>query len=373
MKPTGIRIALPVFLLVLLTSAKEKHSMDDLPLNMIQVIGSHNSYKQAIDPPLFNMIRFMDQSIANSLDYNHLTLSEQLSLGLCNLEIDLYADKEGGKYAHPKGLKWEGKAARHFPYDPRGEMNAPGFKIMHIQDIDFRSNCPTLTACLRELRAWSDAHRGHAPVFITVNAKDDRIPGLTRPEKFTADVFDRLDHALLEGLGADKLLTPDDVRGSAPTLERAVLNGRWPTVTAARGKFIFILDEKGKKQTAYIAGHPSLHNRVLFANAPPGTPEAAFLIINDPVRNLDKIRELVRLGYMVRTRADEGTAEARRNDLHRFRAACASGAQIISTDYYRVSTLFPSDYVIRFDQGEYLRENPLMGEVGGLEELFAKQ
>ncbi|WP_246073762.1 phosphatidylinositol-specific phospholipase C1-like protein [Dinghuibacter silviterrae] len=343
--------------------------MDDLPLNMIQVIGSHNSYKQAIDPPLFNMIRYMGQSIANSLDYTHISLSDQLSMGLCNLEIDLYADTQGGKYAHPKGLSWEGRASRDFPYDPAGEMKAPGFKIMHIQDIDFRSSCPTLTACLNELRAWSDAHKGHPPVFITVNAKDDRIPGLTKPEKFTAGVFDQLDKALVEGLGADKLLTPDDVRGSEPTLERAVLDGHWPTMSNAKGKFIFILDEKGKKRAAYMAGHPSLQHRVLFADAPSGTPEAAFLIINDPIKNLDKIREYVRRGYIVRTRADEGTTEARRNDLNRFRAACASGAQIISTDYYRESTLFSSPYVIRFGEGGYLRENPLMGD----ERVLARQ
>lgn len=347
--------------------------MDDLPLNMIQVIGSHNSYKEAIDPPLFNMIRFMDQSIANSLDYAHLTLSEQLSMGLCNLEIDVYADEHGGKYAHPKGLSWEGKAARDFPYDPKGEMMQPGFKIMHIQDIDFRSSCLTLAGALRELKAWSDAHKGHPPVFITVNAKDDRIPGLTRPEKFTGDVFDRLDKALVQGLGPDKLLTPDDVRGSSPTLERAVLDGHWPTVTAARGKFVFILDEKGRKRDAYVAGHPSLRGRVFFVDAPAGSPEAAFMIVNDPVKNQALIRNYVRQGYIVRTRADEGTAEARRNDMNRFHAACSSGAQIISTDYYRASTLFRSDYVIRFAAGEYLRQNPMLDDREGLGKVFAKQ
>ncbi|HTJ13249.1 MAG TPA: phosphatidylinositol-specific phospholipase C1-like protein [Dinghuibacter sp.] len=347
--------------------------MDDLPLNMIQVIGSHNSYKEAIDPPLFNIIRFMDQSIANSLDYTHLTLSEQLSMGLCNLEIDVYADEHGGKYAHPKGLSWEGKAAHDFPYDPKGEMIQPGFKIMHIQDVDFRSSCLTLTGALRELKAWSDAHKGHPPVFITVNAKDDRIPGLTRPEKFTGDVFDRLDKALIEGLGADKLLTPDEVRGSAPTLERAVLDGRWPSVTASRGKFVFILDEKGRKRDAYIAGHPSLRNRVFFVNALPGTPEAAFMIINDPIKYQGRIRDLVRQGYIVRTRADEGTTEARRNDMNRFHAACSSGAQIISTDYYRASTLFRSDYVIRFAGGEYWRANPMVDDAGAMGKVFAKQ
>jgi hypothetical protein len=360
MKPFGIRLTLPVLLLVLLSSAKGTHSMDDLPINKIQIIGSHNSYKQAIDPTLFGKIRYVDDALARSLDYSHIGLSDQLSLGLHNLEIDLYADVKGGKYAHPGGLKWIGKSARKLPYDPLNEMNEPGFKIFHVQDIDFRSNCLTLTRCLRELKDWSDEHKDHYPVFITINAKDDIIPlpGFTLPEKFRSPVFDRLDKAIVGTLGADKIITPDDVRGGYPTLESAVLAGHWPTMAEARGKFIFILDEIGKKRSTYISGHPSLHNRVIFVNADPGTPEAAFLIINDPLKDSGKIRDMVRKGYMVRTRADADTEEARRNDLRRFNAACASGAQIITTDYYRKSTHFSSDYVVSFDKGEYMRENP---------------
>jgi hypothetical protein len=334
--------------------------MDDLPINKIQIIGSHNSYKQAIDPGLFNKIRYLDDALARSLDYSHAGLTDQLSMGLHNLEIDLYADAKGGRYAHPSGLKWTGKGSRALPYDPKDEMEEPGFKIFHVQDIDFRSNCPTLKRCLRELKDWSDAHRDHYPVFITVNAKDDiiPIPGFTVPEKFRSPVFDRLDKAILEYLGADKLITPDDVRGGYPTLENAVLAGHWPTMSEARGKFIFILDEAGKKRNAYISGHPSLHKRVLFVDSEPGMPEAAFMIINDPLKDSLKIRDLVRRGYMVRTRADADTEEARRNDLRRFNAACASGAQMITTDYYRKSTHFPSDYVVSFDKGEYMRANP---------------
>ncbi|MBT1687784.1 Ca2+-dependent phosphoinositide-specific phospholipase C [Dawidia soli] len=40
-------------------------------------------------------------------------------------------------------------------------------------------------------------------------------------------------------------------------------------------------------------------------------------------------------------------------------AALQSGAQIITTDYYRKSTHFSSDYVISFDGGGFARENPL--------------
>ena len=327
-------------------------------LNHIQVIGSHNSYKQAIDPALLQMLQQTSEELANGIDYSHISIIDQLDMGLSNLEIDIYADAEGGKYAHPKGLDWVKNQAA---YDPERQMMEPGFKILHIQEIDFRSHYLTLKSCLRDLRKWSEQHPDHNPVFITMNAKDGEIkrPGFTVPEKFTAEVFNELDRVVLGEMGEENLITPDQVRGSYGTLEEAVLKQNWPKLWEARGKFIFILDETDEKRTAYILGHPSLKNRVLFANAEPGTPEAAVLIMNDPVKDQAKIQELVSKGYIVRTRADANTAQARNNDKSQFEAACESGAQIISTDYYRKSTHFASDYQVSFDGNLYFRLNPL--------------
>ncbi len=334
---------------------------DNLKLNQIQVIGSHNSYKQPIDPPLYLMLKKADSSLVKAIDYSHLSLSEQLTRGLLNLEIDVYADAKGGKYAKPKGLEWQG-TAQVKPFDLEGVMQVPGFKVLHIQDIDFRSNCLTFTNCLQELKSWSNSHPKHLPVFITINAKDETIdkPGFTVPEKFTSEVLDQLDKTILENLGANRLLTPDEVRGKFETLEAAVLEGNWPTVGAAKGKFIFILDEIGPKRSAYIQGHSSLKGRILFANAEPGTPEAAFLILNDPVKDLEKITDLVKKGYLIRTRADSNTKEARLNDRSTFEAACRSGAQIITTDYYLPSKHFKSDYKISFAEDTYIRANPVL-------------
>lgn len=334
-----------------------KAQIDNLPINRIQVIGSHNSYKQAIDPALFAMLSKADSASLSRIDYSHISISDQLNLGLLNLEIDVYADANGGKYAHPKGLDWV-KAQQPFP-DPEGVMNEPGFKVLHIQDIDFRSNCLTFKQCLSELKSWSSEHKDHYPVFVTINAKDDDInrPGFTIPEKFTSGVFDNLDKEIEQILGKDYLITPDDVRGKYSSLEEAVLKGNWPALKNAKGKFIFILDETGNKIDSYITGHPSLKGRLLFANAPPGTPEAAILIRNNP--KTDSIATLVKKGYIVRTRADADTREARLNDYTAFEAACQSGAQIITTDYYRKSTHFTSDYIIRFKNGAFYRMNPL--------------
>jgi hypothetical protein len=349
----SLLVVLPAFISV---------DLDRLPINKIQVIGSHNSYKQAIDPALLRTLKQADSSMVKSIDYSHIGLSDQLSMGLQNLEIDIYADVNGGKYAHPKGLDWAGKDAQTTPYDPQGVMKEPGFKVFHIQEIDFRSNCLTFKNCLQELKSWSDAHKGHYPIFITMNAKDEPInrPGFAVPEKFTAEVYDQLDKVIVETLGKQYLITPDDVRGSAETLENAVLAGKWPTVAAAKGKFMFVLDETGAKRATYIEGHPSLKGRVLFTNSEPGTPEAAFLIRNNPINELAAIQDLVKKGYLVRTRADADTKQARQNDKQMFEAACKSGAQIITTDYYIKSKHFNSEYVISFEDGKYIKRNPLL-------------
>ena len=332
---------------------------DDLPINKLQVIGSHNSYKKAIDPALFKLFQQKDSVSASKIDYEHIPLAAQLDMGLCNLEIDVYADEKGGKYAHPKGLEW---AKGQAPYDPQGIMNEPGFKVLHIPDLDFRSDGLTLKNELASLREWSDKHPDHYPVFITLEPKDDvsKNPELTVPEKFTASIFEELDRALEEGLGKDHLITPDMVRGNYNTLEEAVLHDNWPTLKAARGKFLFVLDNREEKRDLYMAGHPSLKGRVLFINAEPGTPEAAMMIRNNPKD--PEIKDLVAKGYIVRTRADADTKEARQNDRTEFIAACNSGAQIITTDYYLKSTHFKSDYVVSFEGGsKYIRLNPVSG------------
>ncbi|MEO6915884.1 MAG: phosphatidylinositol-specific phospholipase C1-like protein [Chitinophagaceae bacterium] len=330
---------------------------DNLSINHLQVIGSHNSYKQAIDPVLFSVLSKADSASMSKIDYDHINLSEQLNLGLLNLEIDVYADEKGGRYAHPKGLDLV-KGQKPYP-DSAGVMNEPGFKVFHIADIDFRSSCRTFKQCLEELKKWSLAHKDHYPVFITMNAKDDAInrPGFTKPEKFTPAVYDELDKEIVKYLGRENVITPDDVRGTYSTLEDAILKGKWPTLKTAKGKFIFILDETGAKIDMYVKEHPSLKGRILFANAEPGTPEAAILIRNNPKG--DNITALVKKGYIVRTRADADTREARQNDYSSFEAACKSGAQIITTDYYRKSTHFPSDYIISFKNGKYSRINPV--------------
>jgi hypothetical protein len=239
------------------------------------------------------------------------------------------------------------------PYDPDGLMEKPGFKVIHVPDIDFRANVYNFQQELAVLKKWSDAHPRHLPISITMNGKDDGIkqPGYVQPLPFDTRAYDAWDEEIVKGLGRSKLITPDDVRGSHPTLEAAVLAQDWPTINQSRGKFLFVLDEHGKKMERYFEGHPSLKGRIMFVNQDEGKPEAGIRILNEPRQDWSYIQYLVRSGYIVRTRADADTIEARKGDYSRWKAALISGAQIISTDYYDPDPAFHTGYHVAMPGG----------------------
>jgi predicted alpha-1,2-mannosidase len=303
-------------------------------LNQIQVIGTHNSYHAGISPNESKVWQKQFPKEYAGLEYRHPPLAQQLDSGVRQIELDVFADSKGGRYAHPSGPKMAADAGLPAdpPFDPQGVMLKPGFKVIHVQDVDYRSTCQPFVECLREVRQWSLAHPRHIPIFIVIETKQDVPKGskLTEPERFTAATFDALDAEIRSVFAADEMVTPDDVRGSAESLEQAVLAGNWPSLDSARGKVMFLMDQHDVTPV-YLQGHPSLRGRVLFTNSSPGDADAAFIERNDGPAG--EIAELVRMGYLVRTRTDADTKEARANDTKRRDTAIASGAQLLSTDY----------------------------------------
>jgi hypothetical protein len=92
-----------------------------------------------------------------------------------------------------------------------------------------------------------------------------------------------------------------------------------------RGRILFGLDNEGSERTDYVAGHSSLAGRAMFVSARPGSPEAAFIKLNDPIGDHELIREVVAAGFIVRTRADGDTVQARSGDTTQREAALSSG------------------------------------------------
>jgi hypothetical protein len=72
-------------------------------------------------------------------------------------------------------------------------MSKPGFKVMHVQDLDYRSTCQPFIACLQIVRTWSKAHPRHVPIYILLDTKQIDLLSQyhTLPtEKFTSSTYD---------------------------------------------------------------------------------------------------------------------------------------------------------------------------------------
>jgi len=299
----------------------------------LRLLGTHNSYHVAPDPFTLGLMAAVVPAEARANDVTQRPLAEQLDRGLRHVELDCYLDPQGGLFAEPFALTFAARTGAAAPaLDHAAELAAPGIKVLHSPGFDFRTTVPSLAAALGQLRAWSDAHPGHVPLFVLVECKEDSFAP-TRPVPWDEAGFAELEQTILGVFARERILTPDDVRGTSATVREAVVTRGWPSIDAARGKVCFLLDNEGALRDRYLAPAPGLAGRLLFASVPRDHAAAAFMKRNDPVAGHDEIRALVAAGFMVRTRADAGTVEARANDGSRRDKALASGAQLVSTDF----------------------------------------
>jgi hypothetical protein len=339
---------------------------DEPRLNQIQVIGTHNSYHIVPAPAVLELVATSSRRQAEGLDYSHRPFAEQFSdLGIRQIELDVFADPKGGLFAEPtlrKMVKARGKDPGPDP-NADGQLRKPGLKVLHVQDVDFRTHGATFVDALKQVRAWSKAHPGHVPILIMVELKDGGIFGLpTQPVKFGRAELDGVDAEILSVFDRSEILTPDRVRGSSATLPEAIHSRGWPELESVRGLVLFALDNEGAIRDRYVEGHPALKDRLLFVTTDgPTAPEAAWFKVNDPVKEFDRIQRLVREGFLVRTRADADTRQSRANDVTQRDKAMASGAQFLSTDYPEANHRF-SDYRVGFPGGIVARVNPVSGD-----------
>lgn len=388
----GVFMAGPVFGQSADNTASGSRKLDDLKINQVQVLGTHNSYAMPVDKslmrvadPIFDqmMKSYFDKmpleqlaafkefhpnsmKMSEGLNYNHPPFDVQLDAGIRNLEIDVYYDPTGNRFNDPAGYRMlrEKGFSKTAPFSTK-DLDKPGLKVLHIADFDFRTHYTTFRDALAALKEWSDQHPDHFPISIQVEAKDSSIPVFPHAAEvlpFDKAAFDELDSTVLAILGRDKLIVPDDVRGNFSTLNEAVLANNWPTVKASRGKFLFLLLPATaglSENNAYLEGHLGLKKRVMFIQSKPGEAHATFLLMDNALTRKKDIQQLVKQGYMIRTRADIETYEAKVNDQGRARAAFESGAQIISTDFFRPGNGYGTPYFVKLPLPGEANRNPV--------------
>jgi hypothetical protein len=283
------------------------------------------------------------------------------------LELDIYEDPQGGRFYNRGGLV--------LVDEPRAsgepELNEPGFKVLHIPDFDYNTHYLTFKSALTAIKSWSESNPNHVPIIIQIESKTEMVGDqldfdfLQTSLPYNAQSADALDAEIkaVYGDNLDGVFTPDDLRGNFPTLREAVLAGNWPMLKDARGKVLFVME--GDLVTFYKQNHPSLIGRASFVFAQPQDDEAAFLLLNNPITRFADIQQAVMNGFMVRTRADGDTQEARTGDYSQMLAAFESGAQVISTDYYQPDPRHKTDpqnwtdFKVVFPDGRTIRINPV--------------
>lgn len=344
----------------------------NLRMNQIQVLGTHNSYHIQPRDSILDVLAAFDPALAPTLEYTALPLAEQFDRGVRQIELDIFADPQGGHYANRLGLVVVGED----PVSGLPELDAPGLKVLHVQDIDFETHCLTFVACLTIMKDWSDANPGHLPIVVMIEAKEETIPdplelGFAIPFAFGPGDVDGIDAEILSVFPRAQLITPDDVRGEHATLEEAVLTSGWPTLDRARGRILFAFLNRGAAREHYRDGHPALAGRVMFTNSEPGEPDAAWFNVNNALDDFQQIRNLVAAGYLVRTRADEETRQAREGDYSLQQAAFDSGGHTVSTDYVVPDPDFGTGYVAAVPGGTVARCNPVTAPADCVSALIA--
>lgn len=383
-----------------------------LRMNHIQVIATHNSYHLEATPQERAWHARLLPAAHGDYYYSHATLAHQLAhQGVRSLELDIWADYAddgdgGGNYATPLLRRLAGLP--YFPIDDAADaMRRPGAKVLHVPDRDVGTTCHTLALCLAAVRRWSAAHPRHVPISIMLEFKTAgggggglHLPGTARPVSWNDTArLDALDAEIRAIFPPETLLTPDDLRAGHPesggaddhsnnvTLERAVLTRGWPDLDSARGRVLFVMDDGaetlGAVRHAYAGygARPSLEGRVVFTQSAPGEADCAFQKLNAPLseeRGEAWIREQVRKGYWVRTRADiplrtllspegkEGEGEEGAGRTAMRDAALRSGAHMVSTDWpaWGMSARYGVDYVVRYPGGRTAVCNPVNAPEG---------
>jgi hypothetical protein len=362
----GIVLALMSLVALVPTAVPAMAHGGAVRMNEIQVIGTHNSYKRElsrVEERTYDEIIATPGDYERFLAYSHAAIPSQFARQeVRGLELDLFPDPAGGLYAEPLLRKRLGIGPLT---DPAWLL--PGVKVLHVADLDYKSSCIRLVTCLEQVKRWSDANPHHVPVQILLELKqsDARAVaqgGVVAPP-WGLGALDALDAEIRSVFPESDLITPDDVRRPGFTLEQSVRRFGWPSLRRSRGKVLFLLDnEPGPIRVAYTAGRPSLEGRVIFTNARPGLPDAAFVKRNEPREaNTAEIQQLVRQGYLVRTRSDVPLATVTANDPAMLVAALASGAQLVSTDFPEIGMTgrYDSDYSADLPDDLPARCNPI--------------
>eukprot|EP00271_Cylindrocystis_brebissonii_P021215 TRINITY_DN745_c0_g1_i1.p1 TRINITY_DN745_c0_g1~~TRINITY_DN745_c0_g1_i1.p1 ORF type:complete len:448 (-),score=44.47 TRINITY_DN745_c0_g1_i1:954-2297(-) len=366
-----IAFALFVLLIVFITlfllhEEVRSIGIGNLKVNEIQMMGTHNSYHFQSDAELLNLTAEFKPHWPIALAYNHTPIPHQLEKGYRFFEIDVYDDPSGGLYSRRAINDLLGRDV----LSKDKALLKPGWKVLHIQDVDFESSCNTFKDCLQQISNFSKSHPRHFPIGIRVEVKYEYYgwpPKSVHPDKVTVNSLLSLEAEIQDIFPDDAIIRPSDVlveiEGDVPPGSHLKYKVNWPTLSHAAGKVFFFLitNEPARVYTKNVK-YP--FGRVMFATYKPlggSDPNMESYVAFDPDVPVYYMATLVKEGAFVFARADADTEEARAGDPTRLHEAIQRGANVILTDFpqFEAPNPFGTKYVGRLPGGVQARCNPI--------------
>jgi hypothetical protein len=271
---------------------------DDLRLNQIQMLATHNSYKKT-GVPLGRLFVGLGENFneARALKYGYKTITEQLQLGIRSMEFDV-------------------------------RLRKTQFEINHVPLVDNSSVAPNFELALKEIKMYSENHSNHIPIIIIIELKDDWMILDHALQKIEPRHLLILNDLIKDTLG-DHLFQPNDMIEPNLSLKESIdLNG-WPKLNTLLGKVLVVL-HPGSFTNMYHQTDESLESLSMFIGLYSNQIDrdyASFVIHNTP--NVEQIQQMINQNLIVRTRIDSELVFTE----SRFLEAIISGAQILSTDF----------------------------------------
>lgn len=275
--------------------------------NEVAFLGTHNSYKNgateeykklydALDVATFGLIG------SETADFAADTLTNQLEVGIRNLEIDIETVVGDETY----------------------------FAVSHMPYLDNVSSCYNLAIALEEIKLWSENNPGHLPVSVIIEPKRAVVP-IDGMREFKLEYADILDDLVREIMG-DTLLTPADMMGDYASFKEMRENDGWLPLGDTMGKVLVLLHDCSATNK-FIKEDETIKSRAMFPvlrYEDRNESYTSFILDNEPDIALRHEKENIgKCNLIVRTRADSFPSFS--DERYELIAQCSS--QIISSDY----------------------------------------
>jgi len=307
---------------------------NNIRLNEVQFLGTHNSYKaynRFADQLMRRLIGPLGFSDGRVWSYGYEPLSAQLENGIRSFELDVMREKKG-------------------------------FRCAHIPLVDYASVCPDFNLALKEIALWSDAHPGHLPITLLIEAKPTIFSGGMLLHPFNLDDVLFLDELVAAALG-DRLYTPKDMLRAHDDFKQMRAADDYPALSELLGKILVIYHYDWNTTEAYAAVDPATRALSMFPSMgqwvlywqdmDPNQAYVCFIIDNwsespDMRQNVEVSNMLVRTRVDVFPwRDDEWEAQALR-----------TGAFIMTTDWPPRGNPGEDPHVASFEDGATVRLKP---------------